>query len=152
MSQDLKTKYVFSLAIDVSTPVSAGEIGHGTRRVVPITGGRVFGGLSGTIMPFGADFQILRPDGKAELEAKYALKLDDGAVIYIENIGIRVGPAELVAKLARGEVVDPSLIYFRSVPRFETGDAKYRWLMDYIFVGVGARHPDRVEIDVHQVL
>ena len=75
----LQTKYVFSLAIDVGVPVSAGEIGHGTRRGVPITGGRVFGGLSGTILPFGADFQILRPDGMAELEAKYCFKLDDGA-------------------------------------------------------------------------
>jgi hypothetical protein len=152
MPKELKTRYVFSLAIAVAAPVSAGEIGHGTRRVVPITGGRVFGGLNGTILPFGADFQILRPDGTAELEAKYAFQLDDGAVIYIENIGIRVGPRDLVDKLARGEAVDPALIYFRSVPRFETGAENYRWLMQHVFIGVGARHPDRVELDVHQVL
>jgi hypothetical protein len=152
MPAELKTRYVFSLAIEVAVPVSAGEIGHGTRRVVPITGGRVFGELSGAILPFGADFQMLRPDGKAELEAKYAFRLDDGAVIYIENIGMRVGPRDLTDRLARGELVDPSLIYFRSVPRFETGDPTYRWLMDHLFVGVGARYPDRVEIDVHQVL
>jgi hypothetical protein len=153
MTPQLATKYVFSLSIQVGEPVSAGEIGHGTRRVVPIVGGTVKGeGINGTIFPFGADFQILRPDGKAELEAKYAFRLDDGAVIYIENIGIRVGPAELVAKLARGESVDPALIYFRSVPRFETGSEKYRWLMQNLFIGVGARHPDRVELDVHQVL
>ena len=52
----------------------------------------------------------------------------------------------------RGRSVDPALIYFRSVPKFETGSAKYRWLMEHLFIGVGARHPDRVEIEVHQVL
>jgi hypothetical protein len=53
-------------------------------------------------------------------------------------------------RIARGEIVDPASIYFRSVPKFETGSEKYRWLMEHLFVG--ARHPDRVEIDVHQVL
>lgn len=153
MPAQLQTKYVFSLSIQVGEPVSAGDIGHGTRRVVPILGGTVEGeGVSGEIFPFGADFQIIRPDGLTELEAKYAFRLDDGAIIYIENIGIRFGPAELLEKLKRGEPVDPSLIYFRSTPRFETGAAKYRWLMHHIFIGVGARHPDRVELDVHQVL
>jgi hypothetical protein len=78
--------------------------------------------------------------------------MDDGAIVYIENIGIRFGPKALLDRIAKGEMVDPALIYFRSVPRFETGAEKYRWLMENLFVGVGARHPDRVEIDVHQVL
>lgn len=153
MSPQLKTKYVFSLSIKIGEPVSAGDVGHGTRRIVPILGGSVKGeGISGTIFPFGADFQVIRPDGLTELEAKYAFRLDDGAVIYIENVGIRFGPAELLDRIKRGEPVDPSLIYFRSIPRFETGAENYRWLMQNIFVGVGARHPDRVELDVHQVV
>src|SRR6266567_9367973 len=76
----------------------------------------------------GADFQIIRPNGFAELEAKYAFETDDGAVIYIENIGIRFGPKPLLDRIAKGEIVDPSQIYFRSVPRFETGAANYRCL------------------------
>jgi hypothetical protein len=144
---------VFSLAIKVGQPISAGEIGTGTRRVIPILGGEVTGeGMRGTIFPCGADFQIIRPNGFTELEAKYAFEMDDGAVIYIENIGVRFGPPDALARIRRGEPVDPKLIYFRSVPRFETGSDKYRWLMEHLFVGVGARHPDRVELDVHQVL
>src|SRR5258705_402498 len=81
-----------------------------------------------------------------------ATELDDGAIVYIENVGIRFGPKELLDRIAKGEIVDPALIYFRSVPKFETGTEKYRWLMENLFVGVGARYPDRVEIDVHQVL
>ena len=87
-----------------------------------------------------------------ELEAKYAFEMDDGAMVYIENVGIRFGPKELLDRIANGEIVDPALIYFRSVPKFETGAEKYRWLMENLFIGVGARHPDRVVIDVHQVL
>lgn len=153
MAPVLKTKYVFSLAIKVGTPIVAGDLGYGVRRVIAVLGGEVRGpGMKGTIFPVGADFQTIRPNGLTELEAKYAFEMDDGAVIYIENIGIRFGPKELLDRIAKGETVDPALIYFRSVPRFETGAKNYRWLMESLFVGVGARHPDRVELDVHQVL
>jgi hypothetical protein len=153
MAPALQTKYVFSLAIKVGAPIVAGDIGHGVRRIIPILGGEVFGdGIKGTIFPVGADFQVIRPSGFTELEAKYAFEMDDGAIVYIENIGIRFGPKELLERIAKGEIVDPARIYFRSVPKFETGSEKYRWLMENLFIGVGARHPDRVEIDVHQVL
>lgn len=153
MAPVLQTKYVFSLAIKVGTPIVAGDLGYGVRRVIAVLGGEVRGpGIKGTIFPVGADFQTIRPNGFTELEAKYAFEMDDGAVVYIENIGIRFGPKELLDRIAKGETVDPALIYFRSVPRFETGAQNYRWLMENLFVGVGARYPDRVELDVHQVL
>jgi hypothetical protein len=153
MAPALSTKYVFSLVITIGAPIVAGDLGYGIRRIIPILGGAVRGeDISGTIFPCGADFQIIRPNGFTELEAKYGFETDDGAVIYIENIGVRFGPKHLLDRIANGEVVDPASIYFRSVPKFETGAAKYRWLMENLFIGVGARHPDRVEIDVHQVL
>jgi Protein of unknown function (DUF3237) len=153
MAPQLSTKYVFSLSIVVGAPIVAGDLGFGVRRIVPILGGAVRGeGIQGTILPCGADFQLIRPDGFTELEAKYGFETDDGAVVFIENVGIRFGPKDLLDRIAKSEIVDPALIYFRSVPRFETGTAKYRWLMENLFIGVGARHPDRVEIDVHQVL
>ena len=153
MAPALATKYVFSLAIRVGTPIVAGDTGHGGRRVIPVLGGEVRGpGMKGVIFPVGADFQTIRSNGFTELEAKYAFEMADGAVIYIENIGIRFGPKELLDRIAKGEIVDPALIYFRSVPKFETGSDKYRWLMENLFVGVGSRYPDRVELDVHQVL
>jgi hypothetical protein len=152
MAPSLAAKFVFSLAIKIGAPIVAGDLGHGTRRIIPILGGEVRGDVRGTIFPCGADFQVIRPNGFTELEAKYAFETDDGAVIYIENIGIRSGPKPLLDRIAQGDIVDPSSIYFRSVPKFETGAANYRWLMENLFVGVGARHPDLVEIEVHQVL
>ena len=153
MTPALLTKYVFTITAHVSGVTSAGEIGTGVRRIIPITGGEVRGeAVNGKVCAFGADFQIIRPNELIELEARYAFETDDGAVIYVENRGIRRGPAELVKKLNRGEAVDPTLIYFRTVPRFETGAEKYRWLMQSLFVASAARHADRVVIDVHQVL
>jgi hypothetical protein len=149
----LQTKYVFTITAHIGGVTSAGDIGHGVRRIIPITGGEVRGeGINGKVCAFGADFQIIRPNELIELEAKYAFETDDGAVVYVENKGIRFGPVDLLQKLKRGEPVDPKLIYFRTVPKFETGSEKYRWLMEHLFIGSAARHADRVVIDVHEVL
>ncbi|WP_027582094.1 DUF3237 domain-containing protein [Bradyrhizobium sp. Ai1a-2] len=149
----IETRYVFTITARIGEVTSAGDIGTGVRRIIPIIGGEVRGeGVNGKVLPFGADFQIIRPNELIELEAKYAFETDDGAVVYVENRGIRFGPVELLQKLKRGEPVDPKLIYFRTAPKFETGAKKYRWLMEHIFVASAARHTDRVVIDVHQVL
>jgi hypothetical protein len=152
MTPTLKTKYVFTITARIAEVMSAGDVGHGVRRIIPIIGGDVRGQINGKVCPFGADFQIIRPNELIELEAKYALQTDDGAIVYVENKGIRFGPADLLQKLKRGEPVDPKLIYCRTSPKFETGHEKYRWLMENLFVASVARHADRVVIDVHQVL
>jgi hypothetical protein len=153
MTPVLQTRYVFTITAHIGEVTSAGEIGHGVRRIIPITGGTVKGeGVNGKVFAFGADFQIIRPNELIELEAKYAFETDDGAVVYVENKGLRFGPADLLQKLKRGEPVDPELIYCRTVPKFETGHEKYRWLMENLFVASAARHADRVVIDVHQLL
>ena len=149
----LETRYVFTITARIGGVTTVGDTGHGVRRIIPILGGEVRGeNVNGKVCAFGADFQIIRPNELIELEAKYAFEADDGATVYVENKGIRFGPVELLEKLKRGEPVDPALIYFRTVPKFETGAAKYRWLMEHIFVASAARHPDRVVIDVFQVL
>jgi len=150
---ELQTRYVFTITAEIADVTTAGDIGHGVRRIIPIIGGEVKGEkVNGKVLPFGADFQIIRPNELIDLEAKYAFETDDGAVIYVENKGIRFGPVDLLQKLKRGEVVDPKLIYFRTVPKFETGSEKYRWLMQHIFIASAARHADHVVIDVHMVL
>src|SRR5215510_9472175 len=132
MVPELHTQYVFTITARIAEVTTAGDIGHGVRRIIPITGGEVRGEINGKVLPFGADFQIIRPNELIELEARYAFETDDGAVVYVENKGIRFGPVELMQKLKRREAVDPSLIYCRTVPKFETGAEKYRWLMEHI--------------------
>ena len=117
MTPVLRTKYVFTITAEIGEVTSAGDIGHGVRRIIPITGGEVRGAdINGKVCAFGADFQIIRPNELIELEARYAFETDDGAVVYVENKGIRFGPVELLQRLKRGEPVDPALIYFRTAP------------------------------------
>ena len=125
----------------------------GRRRIIPITGGRFWGErLSGRVLPGGADWQVIRPDGVADLDARYTLETGDGALISIRNKGYRHGPDEVMQRLAAGEAVDPTLYYMRSTPWFETGDARYAWLNRIVCVGVGARRATAVEFEFLEVL
>jgi hypothetical protein len=151
--QTLATEFVFRLSVDVDVPVTVGETGLGVRRQIAILGGVLRGpGANGKILPGGADFQIIRPNGLIDLVARYVVEMDDGALVYVENTGIRTGPRGALDRLQRGEVVDPDPIYFRTVPRFETGSDKYRWMMQTLFVASAQRHQKQVVIDVYKVL
>jgi hypothetical protein len=145
-------EFVVGLDVEVTTPVDAGDTGFGRRRIVPISGGRVAGpGFTGTILPGGADVQLTRPDNVSEIAARYIIETDRGTHVFIENTGIRHAPPEVMRRIAEGLPVDPSLVYFRSVPRFETDDDELRWLERDHFLATGARFPDRVRIDVYRV-
>ena len=149
----IRLVHITDLMITVAPPIEIASTYTGIRRLIPITGGEAKGpGLRGRVLPAGADFQVLRHDGVAELNARYAIQTGDGAMIYIENTGLRHGPADAMEKLQRGEAVDPSLLYFRTTPRFETGAEPYLWLTRHVFVAEGARRPDCVELAVYQIL
>src|SRR4029078_12406294 len=88
---------------------------QGLRRVVPITGGTFAGpAIRGRVVPGGADWQYVRPDGVLALAPKYTLKTSDIVLVMVTNRGVRRGPPEVIARLARGERVDPSEYYFRT--------------------------------------
>jgi hypothetical protein len=145
--------HLADLVVRVAQPIEIGETPAGIRRVIAIQSGEVSGPrLKGRVLAGGADFQLIRPDGVAELHARYVIELEGGKLVYVENSGIRHGPPEAMERLKRGEFVDPASIYFRTVPRFETAALDYLWLMRHVFVGAGARFPDRVELAVFQVI
>jgi hypothetical protein len=139
--------------VSVDRPLDLGDVGKGGRRIVPITGGEFFGRrLRGKVIAGGADWQIVRNDGVAELEARYTLETDDGALIYVRNHALRHGPAKAMAALAAGRSVDPSTYYFRGATFFETGAARYAWLTKHIIVCTGGREPAGVKLRFYQVL
>jgi len=148
----LRLQPLFRAEITLAQPQELGDTPQGRRRIVPITGGTFQGPrLSGRVLPGGADWQIVRTDGVAQLEARYTLETADGALIYVRNDGYRHGPAEIMQKLAAGAAVDPSAYYMRTVPRFETGDSRYAWLNGIVCVASGARRAAAVELDVFEV-
>ena len=140
------------VAVKIAAPQLIGKTLLGERRVIPITGGRFEGQkMRGEIVPGGADWQIVTADGTAVLEARYTLKTDDGALIYVRNTGVRHGPPEVLAAIARGEQVDPAKYYFRATPTFETGAPKYAWLNRLLCVCSAVRTKEEVLLDFYEV-
>lgn len=144
---------LFRAEITLAAPQELGDTPHGRRRIIGITGGRFAGErLSGRVLPGGADWQVIRPDGVADLDARYTLETGDGALIYVRNKGYRHGPEDVIRRLASGEAVDPKLYYMRTTPWFETGDARYAWLNRIVCVGTGARLAAAVQLEFFELL
>jgi hypothetical protein len=100
----------------------------------------------------GGDWAQVRPDGVLDFDARYNLITDDGHIIYLQNRGFRWGSAEMMARMARREPVDPSEYYMRVAPYFEVQKGKYDWLTKYVFVGVGDKLPEGNAIHYYKVL
>lgn len=146
-------EFVCEIIAVVEKPLDVGDTGAGTRKFIPIIEGEFSGPkLSGSILPGGADSQFIKTNCIAELDARYVLKTDDGALIYVQNRGIRVADEEVLKKLAHGEKVNAGAYYFRTAPVFETSDGKYKWLMQSLFIAKCIRNPDNVVIEVWKVL
>jgi hypothetical protein len=117
------------------------------RRIVAITGGTFEGPmLKGKVLPGGADWQLIQPDGLSMLDTRYTIQTDDGRIVYVQNKGTRHAAPDVMKRLLAGERVDPALVYFRTVPTFETSSPELQWLVRSVFVGIGERYPDDVRI------
>src|SRR4051794_26873030 len=121
------------LVVEIDPALEVGDTQRGFRRVIPIVGGRFEGPeIRGTVLPGGADWNVRRPDGVAEVWARYTLQTDDGVLIQVTNAG-----------LSRGAHGTPER-YARTVPSFEVGDERYAWLERSVFIGTLDRHPGEV--------
>ena len=150
---DPRFRFFADLSVQVGPPQEVGATAHGGRRLIPILGGTARGdGWSARVLPGGADFQRIVHGGLAELDARYVLETDGGDLIYVTNHALRTGPAELMARLRRGEPVNPADIYFRCAPRFETAAPALAWMGERMFLGSGARYPDVVAMRFFEVL
>ncbi len=149
-----KLELLYRVSVTVATPQLFGPTPQagGERRIINITGGEFSGArLKGVILEGGADWQVIRNDGVAQLEARFTMRTDDGALLYVRNFGYRHGAPEVIARLFSGELVDPATYYFRMTPLVETGDPRYAWLNSLILVGSGMRTKTHVIYDVYMV-
>jgi hypothetical protein len=144
---------IFSIRCELANIVDVGAAPFGHRRVVNILGGPVTGKrLNGRVLPGGADWQIVAANGCIDLHARYTLESDAGALIQVESKGMRCASPEILARLAKGEDVDPSLYYFRTVMRFETAHPSADWMNRILALARGAREKNAVKLDVYEVL
>jgi len=140
------------LSVQVDKPQEVGQTHHGVRRLIPILGGQVQGqGWTARVLPGGADFQLIVNERMAELDARYTIETDGGDLIFVQNRAVRTAAPEVMARLVRGEPVPPESVYFRCSPSFETASASLAWITERLFVGTGARHPDRVVMRFFEV-
>ena len=140
-----------TVVAEVAAPQLFGSAAGFERRCVPITGGSARGRFDGMILPGGADWQRVLPDGTTELEAHYAIRTDTGDLVEVSGSGLRSGPPEAMRALLAGGAVDPALIYFRAAYRFASAAPDLAEFTRRLFIGVGRREPSRVLIDIHAV-
>jgi len=143
---------IFTIHAELAPMLHFGRTPYGERRVIGILGGTVRGPkLSGRVLPGGADWQIVRGDGAADIQARYTIESEAGARILVSSDGLRHGPPAVLERLARGDNVDPALYYFRTVMRFETADPSVDWLNRILALARGQREANAVRLDVYEV-
>jgi hypothetical protein len=150
---DPKMELIFEAKVTLDPVQELGITTYGKRRIIPITGGTFQGpNIKGVVLSGGADWQTVRTDGTADLEARYTLKTDDGVLIYIQNKGVRHAKPDVLARLAKGEKVDPSEYYMRTAASFEVAEGKYAWLTKCVVISTGARMADHVLLRFYKIL
>jgi hypothetical protein len=150
---DPRLKRVFRLEATLGEPHDLGDAGRGRRRIVPLTGGTFTGPeLSGKLLPgASADWQVVLPDGTVFVDVRQTLQTDDGALLYVQSRGVRHGPAEVLARLGRGESVDPDEYTFRTATWIEAAAPEFDWLNKGVFVSVAGRRPGGVIYETYLV-
>jgi hypothetical protein len=143
--------WIYRLEATLGAAVEPGEIPPGRRRIVPLSAGTFSGPeLSGTLLAEGsADWQTILADGTALGDIRYTLETEDGARLHVESRSVRHGRPDVLARLGRGEDVDPATYTFRTSTRIETAAAELDWLNKGVFVSVGGRQPAGVAYDTY---
>ena len=145
--------FIYRLDATLGEPLDLGATAEGHRRIVPQTGGTFAGPeLTGKLLPgVSADWQIVRPDGTALVDIRSTLRTDDGKLLYVRSRGARHGNPEVLARLGRGENVDPSEYTFRTATLIETASPELDWLNKGVFISVGGRQPAGVVYETYLV-
>ena len=150
---EIATKPLFTMRLRVTELQPVGDA-PGGQRVVGVVAGGTFEGarLKGEVLTGGSDWIIVRTDGAFTLDVRLVLKTDDGALIGMTYKGLRHGSPEILAKVAKGEPVDPAQLYFRTTCFFETASEKYDWINRIIALGIGHRPPEGPVYEMFELL
>jgi hypothetical protein len=149
----IRTRPLFVMRLDVKPLQLIGATPGGSRRIGVVPGGSFTGErLSGSVLDGASDWQILRADGATTLDVRLVLKTSDGELIGMTYRGLRHGPAEIMAKIAKGEEVDPASYYFRTSAQFETAAPSYDWINRILAVGIGHRRSDGPVYSIFELL
>ncbi|CAM2961727.1 uncharacterized protein DUF3237 [Williamsia muralis] len=145
----------FTYTAELAAPQVVGPGPYGLRQVLAVTGGTVSGErISGKAAPGGGDWLLAGEDGFGRLDVRAQFFTDDGAVIYMNYLGLVEVTEAAAGALSGGDTgTDFGDHYFVTTPRLECGDPKYTWVNQSIFVGQGRIQPGPVvEFQVFRVV
>ena len=149
----VRTRPLFVMHLDVRKLQIVGATPGSYRRVGVVFGGTFEGErLSGEILEGGSDWQTVRSDGATTLDVRLILKTRDDVLISMVYRGLRHGPADIIERIEKGEVVDPATHYFRIAPLFETASPRYDWINRILAIGIGHRRADGPIYSVFELL
>ncbi|HYB91588.1 MAG TPA: DUF3237 domain-containing protein [Candidatus Binataceae bacterium] len=149
----MNLEHEFSYVADLKEPLQIGPGPFGNRNFYEVTGGTVEGKrLKGKLLTGGGDWLLVGPDGFGRLDVRAQILTDDGAVIYVYYTGIVQMNEKVAQATAAGRSTDYGDQYFRTAPRLESGDPRYAWVNQSIFVAEGRVGPHRVEYKVYRVV
>lgn len=147
-------EFVFEIRARIDPDLYIGRGPEERLSFTPVAGGTVAGPrLNGEVLSGGGDWAVERL-GTAQLEARYLLRADDGAVIDILNRGYFRATPEQLTRMENGEDIpeaEPGL-YFRTAPVFQTDAPAHRWLAENQFIGMARDDHGHVAIRVFLVL
>jgi hypothetical protein len=145
----------FDITAKVDKPIFIGQDGlSGRRQLITIREGIIVGAalpLNGILLPGGVDSQIVRPDGRAELSARYGVRLHDGRSFFIQNDGIRTVPPEYVPTVLSGGIAPTTAYYCCTKPEFEIYDDSLGILKNKLFMCCAERFPDEIHLGYYMV-
>lgn len=147
----IASREMMIIDVAVGTPVDMGVLDGRGARMMPIVGGTVSGGYDGEVLPGGADWQEIRPDGTIEIRARYVVRIG-GEAVTVHSDGLRHGPPEVLARLGRGEIVAPEEYYFRTSIAFRTAAEGLRHLNKVLGVATGERTATGVRLRIYEIL
>ncbi|WP_217180848.1 DUF3237 domain-containing protein [Streptomyces sp. AC495_CC817] len=141
----------FDVVVDLAPLEDHGATSAGHRRVVPILGGQVTGGVEAEILPGGADWQLVRHDGTIEIDGRYSARTASGALLLLHARGLRTGAPEVLARLGRGDDVDPADYCFRTTVSIETAAPELAHLQRSLFLAAAERRASSVRYRAYRV-
>jgi Protein of unknown function (DUF3237) len=148
----MNLEYEFSYLATLKEPLQIGAGPSGMRSFFEVTGGSFEGKrLNGKLLSGGGDWILIGADGYGRIDVRAQFVTHDGAALYSQYTGLLNMNDKVGEALASGGTTDYGDQYFRTTPRFETGDARYSWLNQTIFVAEGRIAPGGVEYKVYRV-
>jgi len=149
----VRSRALFVMHLNVRPLQVIGATPGAFRRIGVVPGG-VFEGerVRGEVLEGGSDWQAVRSDGATTLDVRLVLRTADDELIGMQYRGLRHGTPDIVARIDKGEAVDPASYYFRINALFETASSTYDWLNRILAIGVGHRRAEGVVYSLFEIL